>query len=114
MSAQLFASPYCSPASSEPNSPHTHSAGAAQQVPFAAVSSSSHDEELFQNLVMQLDMASAEAQLATMCLQQGNRRNSLGGVSTCSSTSSMSNDEFESFLLSVLQEELAAQATSQQ
>lgn len=83
-------------------------------MPFAAVSSSSHDEELFQNLVMQLDMASAEAQLATMCLQQGNRRNSLGGVSTCSSTSSMSNDEFESFLLSVLQEELAAQATSQQ
>jgi hypothetical protein len=68
---------------------------------------SQHSVQLFSQLVMELDMASCEAQLVGMGLQQSQRRSSIGSAS--STGSYMSNEEFEDFLLAALQEELAEQ-----
>lgn len=71
------------------------------------------NNELFNSLVMELDMAGCEAQLGGMNLQRG-RRSSIGSSSSTSTGSYMSNDEFEDFLFAVLQQELAAQQGFQQ
>lgn len=70
------------------------------------------DMQLFRHLTMELDMASLDAAVSGMDLQQGNRRNSIGASSTTSNGSYMSEDDFEGFLMAVLQEELAEQAAA--
>jgi len=69
------------------------------------------EQELFNSIVMELDMAGCEAQLSGISLQRG-RRSSIGSASDSSCGSYMSNEEFEDFLFAVLQEELAAQAAA--
>ncbi len=73
---------------------------------------SQQDSQLFNSLVMELDMASMHTQLSSMGLQQSNRRSSIGASSTTSNDSYMSEEEFEGFLMAVLQEELADQAAA--
>jgi len=72
---------------------------------------SQNEQELYNSLVMELNMAGCEAQLNGMSLQSG-RRSSIGSASDSSCGSYMSNEEFEDFLFAVLQEELAAQAAA--
>jgi hypothetical protein len=70
------------------------------------------DTQLFNSLVMELDMASMHTQLGSMGLNQGSKRNSFGASSTTSNDSYMGEEDFEGFLMAVLQEELADQAAA--
>lgn len=79
----------------------------------SASGNSRHEMDLFNSLVMELNMASAQAQLGNINLESG-RCNSIASCSSSSCGSYTSNEEFEDFLFAVLHEELAAQAATTQ